>query len=153
MTMQHLFFQFHGRIPRRIFIFGFLFLFCLQVGSSYLLLKIVGLSVEDYLRRVTPQTLTFDLLANVIFVWPNLAIGIKRLHDIGWPGSGYVGVYGGLLLIYLLGVMGVYTDNPNESSSFWSSIAVMGLASFVFFVVMVFVPGKRGANQFGPDPL
>ncbi len=150
MTVQQLFFQFDGRIPRQLFILGFLFLFCLQVSTSVVLLHIVDLQVDLYLKKVTQQTLGFDLLANAAFIWPNLALGVKRLHDIGWYGTAYVVVYLGLMLLYLLGFLGAFSDNPAENISFWQLVFMMGTASFILFLLMVFLPSKEGPNKFGP---
>lgn len=153
MTMNELFFDFSGRIPRRLFIIGFLFLFCLQVGASYILLQMVGLTLEEYMEKVSRNTLIFDLVANGLFLWPNLAIGVKRLHDFEWSGRLFVLVHIGLMVTYLIAVLGAFGDLPGESSNYWAIVRVLGLASFVFFIAMLFVRGTSGNNQFGRDPL
>lgn len=149
MSVQHLFFNFDGRIPRQIFILGFFFLFCLQISTSVVLLYIVDLPIDLYLKKVTQQTLGFDLLANLLFIWPNLAIGVKRLHDIGWSGAGYVMIYSGLMLIYLLGFLGAFGESPGEVARFWQLIYLLGFSSFILFLLMVFLPGTKGDNRFG----
>ncbi len=153
MTMQQLFFRFEGRIPRQIFILGYLFLFCLQVGSSFFLLRLSGLTIEDYMKQVTQATLGFDLMSNLIFSWSHLALGIKRLHDVGWSGMSYLAVYCALMLVYLMALMGVFSITPNENSTFWGMVSLLGMASFVFFAIMVLLPGVKGDNGYGSDPL
>ena len=153
MTLYQLFFQFYGRIPRKLFIFSFLFLFCLQISAASWLLQFTELTTQDYIKRISPKSLGFDLMINVLFIWPQLAIAVKRLHDIGWSGLGYVVLYLSLLLLYFLGLTGAFTSAPQEHSGFMGSVAILGLASLVFLVMMVFIPGVRGDNQFGPDPL
>ena len=153
MTMNELFFDFSGRIPRKIFILGFFFLFCLQVGVSYMLLKMVGLSLESYLAKVTQQTLLFDLVANGLFLWPNMAIGVKRLHDFGWSGMIFVMIHVCLMVTYLLAVLGAFTENPGENSNYWGIIRVLGFGSFVFFVAMLAMRGTVGNNRFGGELL
>lgn len=151
--MHKLFFQFDGRIERKLFIFSFLFLFCLQIAAASWLLQFTELTTQDYIKRISPKSLGFDLMINVLFIWPQLAIAVKRLHDIGWSGLGYVVLYLSLMLLYFLGLTGVFSSAPQEHSGFMGSVAVLGLASLVFLVMMVFIPGVRGDNQFGPDPL
>jgi len=153
MTMQQLFFGFNGRISRQIFILGYLLLFCLQVGTSLFLLRLSGLTVEAYMKQVTQVTLGFDLVSNLIFSWSHLALGLKRLHDIGWTGMGYLAVYCGLMLVYLFALLGAFSITPNENSTFWSMVSLLSMASFVFFVIMVLLPGEKGHNGYGPDPL
>lgn len=151
MTVNELFLGFSGRIPRKVFILGFLFLFSLQVGVSYILLQTVGLTLEEYLKKITQKTLTFDLIANGLFLWPNLAIGVKRLHDFGWSGRLFIFVHAGLILAYLLAVLGAFGPDPGESRNFWTMVRILGLASFAFFVAMLFVRGHRGENDFGRE--
>lgn len=153
MTMQWLFFEFRGRINRKIYIFAFLFLFCLQIGSSYLLLRLMGLSIQTYLAKVTTYTLTFDFISNLIFFWPTLAIGVKRLQDIGWSGGGYFFVYSALILTNLLGALGTFSASPGGSTEFKSLVGMLALGSLAFFVIMVFFPGSKGKNGYGAEPL
>ena len=150
MTMQQLFFQFDGRIPRQLFVFGFFFLFCLQVSVSVVLLHMVGLPMDVYMKKVTQQTLGFDLLSNAAFIWPNIALEVKRLHDIGWCGGGYALIYLGLMAVYLLGFLGAFSNTPGDAPIFWNFVVLLGFASFALFLLMVFVPGMKEGNRFGP---
>jgi uncharacterized membrane protein YhaH (DUF805 family) len=150
--MNELFLDFNGRIPRKIYIVSFFFLFCLQVGASYILLQLVGLTLEEYMQKVSRKTLTFDFVSNGLFLWPNLAIGVKRLHDFAWSGRLFVIVHGALMLVYLIAILGAFGETPGQSANFWGVVRVLGLASFVFFVAMLFVRGTDGNNQYGRDP-
>lgn len=156
MTIQELFSQFKGRISRKIYINSFLFLFCLQIGISYFLLQSMGLTLETYMKKVTPHTLSFDFLSYAIFFWPTLAIGVKRLQDLGWSSGGYIILYTALVLMHLLGALqafGIFLSDGAVSSGFKSMIGMLGLGSLAFFVIMVFFPGTQGDNKYGADPL
>jgi uncharacterized membrane protein YhaH (DUF805 family) len=59
---------------------------------------------------------------------PSIAVTVRRLHDIGLTGW----VYLGIVIAGLLPLIG-----------FIASIA---------FIVMMFIPGNKHANQYGPDP-
>lgn len=152
MTMQQLLFDFEGRIPRQWFILAFLFLLCLQFSTSIVLMHMMEISPEAAWNKITREKLGFELIANAPFIWPNVAIGVKRLHDIGWFGAGYVFVYVGLMVLYLLGFLGAFSDQPGENASFWQFVMMFGFASFILLILMVFVPGSKGDNRFGPQP-
>lgn len=153
MTINALFLDFNGRIPRRLYILGFLFLFCLRSGISIMLLKAFGVTLDEKLTKITQQTMVFEFFVTTLFLWPNMALGVKRLHDLGWSASYYWVVNLTLSGVYLMAAVGAFTQTPSENAAFLTCINFLALASFGFFVVMLALRGTNGENRFGPDPL
>lgn len=160
MTLSWLFFHFHGRIPRKIFILASLLLFFLQSALSFVFLNMVGVSLEDfqsledYKREVLPHLIPLNLISSVVFLWPNLAIGVKRLQDIGWSGRVYGLLCVSLLLLYVIGVMGASGsgDAAPINLGLLSLINLLVLGTYVFLIIMIFWPGPKERNRYG-DPL
>jgi uncharacterized membrane protein YhaH (DUF805 family) len=128
-----------GRISRQEFWLG-----CLTVVAVLWLIVRPAMSVlDDYARSVEPplspddleQVRQFPLLVAALFaMWPLTAIYAKRLHDLNlsawwvvlYPASGLVCHFAGI-------------DNP--------------VVAFVISYAIGFIPGVKGANRFGDDPL
>lgn len=105
-------FSFDGRIRRRMFVAAELG----WVGTALvaqLAFDLAGGGVDDELWMLP---LLF------VYLWSNLALHVKRLHDIGWPAT------------YLAGIF------------------VPGLGPLAYFLVGALARGTVGPNRFGPDP-
>jgi uncharacterized membrane protein YhaH (DUF805 family) len=62
-------------------------------------------------------------LVNLALAWPFIAVSVKRLHDFGFSG-------------------------------WWVLVnLVPAIGSLATLIANGFVPGNRGPNRFGPDPL
>jgi uncharacterized membrane protein YhaH (DUF805 family) len=88
---------------------------------------IVALVAGDYWEEVTLGYLSasyiFLIRADVLLFWPWFAVMAKRLHDRGKSAW--------FLLILLIPILG----------PLW------------LFVEVAFLPGQKGDNRYGPDPL
>lgn len=114
----------NGRCSRKFYwIFG-IFLPYLVLGAALSLVDNLDWSHES--RRATM----------LLFVWPMLAMQIKRWHDIGFPGWF-------VLLILIPPIIGV----PEMIIEF--TPLIIGLPG----IIIGFIPGNSGTNSFGPDPL
>ena len=65
-------------------------------------------------------------LASII---PSIAVGVRRLHDMNYSGWIY-------LAVVLLGI-----------------IPLVGTLVQLAFIVVMCLPGTKGPNKYGPDPL
>ena len=74
-------------------------------------------------------------LASILMLWPLVAIYVKRLHDLNLSGW-WLLVLPAIML--LAGMAGIER---------WS------LATWLGVIVLGFVPGVRGDNRFGVDPI
>ena len=107
---------FSGRARRAEYWYFVLFYLLISLGIC-LLEWVVGLSGDD---RRGPLSLLFDL---GLFL-PSLAVGVRRLHDIGrsgwWLLIGLVPIVGWLVLLYFLVTEGdrgpnAYGPDPKAS--------------------------------------
>lgn len=146
---QHAMLSFDGRLRRSHFWIGFLIIFGANVVLGWI--PILG------------------WLISLALIWPNLAISVKRLHDMGKTGWLVVAPY---LISFALLIAGMvimfggmaaggmapdyYEDNPA------AALAVMGPAFGVFalsflvglaFLLWVgLTDSQPGDNRFGPNP-
>ncbi|MBB5746678.1 DUF805 domain-containing protein [Brevundimonas variabilis] len=114
-----------------------------------------------------PILLGFVLLAAAALLIPNLAIQVRRLHDVNrsarWMGLMLPGI---LAPIVLLGsairlVEQVTSSMPADaviaaqmgSLGTFGVIWGLGITCNVILFVMLLMPGTKGSNRFGPDPL
>lgn len=151
MTMSHLFWEFNGRIPRKLYILSSLFLMFFGGGLSYFLSPFFGLTLEEYLGGITLKTLSFNVIMNGLFFWPNLAIGYKRLHDLGFSGKLFGALYISILILYCLAALGSFSDDPLKNETFVYINFIFTFILFIFLIFMIFMRGSRRENQYGPD--
>lgn len=141
-----LFFSFNGRIRRSHYWIGWAIVF-----------------VASLILAVIP----FLNVLGLLFYWPHLAIGVKRLHDMGKTGWLIAIPYVVQIAaaIYLFGSVGfaVFADPDRlENMPPEEALALMGpgfgalMLSFVvalgFWIWMGVAEGKQGTNKYGPDP-
>ena len=108
----------------------------------------------------------------LFFLWPSIAISIKRFHDrdmSGWWVLLPLGVLiGGLVLLMALGLGGVLAsfsaaslDDPPAASGAMVGAGLLYLLVYLLVVAGValfqivqlyFLPGTSGPNRFGGDP-
>ena len=139
--------SFEGRTRRSHFWIGWLI--CLGLGVVAGWIPILG------------------LLISLALIWPNLAITVKRLHDMGLSGwlaaiPYGVGIVAGVGSIAIMG-MGAFM-NPaaleNEDpamimATFGPAFGILGLAFLVgigFLLWIGLTDSKPGPNKYGPNP-
>lgn len=108
---------------------------------------------------LTINNWTFMLLA-ICLMLPQLAVSVRRLHDIG--KSGYHLLWFSLayfaLIIVAFTSMGnmINTDIYSATSIAFMVTLIIGylglLVWSVFFLVWFLTNGNRGENKYGPDP-
>lgn len=105
----NLLFSFKGRVPRKVY--WYYILACILAASVIYFVNISEDAKEIYINTVT-----------ILFVWPSLAIQVKRWHDIDSSGV--------WIFINLAPIIG----------GVWALIA------------NGFIRGTRGDNFYGSDP-
>ncbi|MBW8637902.1 DUF805 domain-containing protein [Hoeflea sp. WL0058] len=118
--MRWVFLGFSGRLGRLPFLLGYLFV----TAVGFVILNQVRLADEDSIRQGT-WALLF-IAYGVMSVWSVLALVVKRLHDIGFPGPLSImlfvpfinlGVFLGLCLWPGAAGANAYGDEPNRPKS------------------------------------
>ena len=128
----------NGRLPRGTFVIAvvasFVVLLALVIGVS-------GLAALNENYNGTPKGAEVLLIP---FNWVMIALGAKRLHDLGWTAwLMAIPVLVGAALPY----MGLGLGDPI------TTIVLNGLGALACLLPLGFVRGTEGPNRYGPDPL
>lgn len=149
--MTAFFFSFSGRIANWPYLLGFVFLLVIRVLLTIGLIKIYGLELADYLSKDTAVYLEVEAIVNGLLFWPLLALGYKRLHDLGLSGK----VFGLSCLFYLLvvffGSQGL-PDQPMQSIWFLFALLISFSIRACFIIYLIYQPGEEQVNRYGPPP-
>jgi uncharacterized membrane protein YhaH (DUF805 family) len=144
---QKLLFSFEGRTRRSHFWIGWLI--CLGAGVVAGWIPLIGFFIS------------------IALIWPNLAITVKRLHDLGISGwiaaVPFVANIVGFVMIFVTVGASVFmnaTALENEDPAailalIGPAIGILGLlllVNFGFLLWVGLVDGKPGSNKYGPSP-
>jgi uncharacterized membrane protein YhaH (DUF805 family) len=152
--MQRVFYvllSFNGRIKRRTWLVFFFVILAAEYCCALLFRNAFhisgpvgtgqGLFSADYLGDMG------GLLAGLIFLWPSLALDVKRWHDIGTSGY-YTLIYNApTLAIYAAGLTEA-VDVPEPQAS--RLMTMLALVFLVYFIILAARKGTSGANPYGP---
>jgi uncharacterized membrane protein YhaH (DUF805 family) len=101
------------------------------------------------------------LIVTLIFGLPIVALGVKRRHDRGNNGYDFMVFYAIVIVLDLLQALGLgYTtlevasgvSMPVPSMPLTIINMLVGIYGIYLLVVLGFLRGTPGANQYGPDP-
>ena len=105
-----------------------------------------------------------EMIVSLLLFWPSIAVSIKRFHDRNMTGWWYLIL---IILMIAAGLAGVFIgvamgaelgdietmSNAELLVAVWPAFVGMGLVGLYWFVVQMVLPGTRGDNKYGPDPL
>jgi uncharacterized membrane protein YhaH (DUF805 family) len=132
---------FEGRLNRQRWWIGVIILAIIGIIISWILGAIFGTGLI-----MNPADATDP--AALIFAYPYLAIAIKRRHDRNNNGYDVIGFLILELLINLLNALGLALGMLS---------GLLGIILLVYaiylLVVLGFLKGTAGPNNYGPDPL
>lgn len=145
-NFQHVLFSFNGRIRRQHFWIGWLI--CLGAGVVLGWIPILG------------------TLLSIALIWPNLAISVKRLHDMGQSGwlivipwiAGIGGVIAAFMSVGVAALSSGYvnTDDPAAVLAIigpmFGILSIVALIQLGFLLWIGITDSQRGENRFGPNP-
>ncbi len=144
---KHLFLSFEGRTRRSHFWIGWLV--CLGLGVVFGWIPLLG------------------FFLSIALIWPNLAITVKRLHDMGHTGwlaaiPYAVGIVGTMVAFTMIGATAIMNatalENEDPAAIFALIGPAIGLFGLMFLVGLGFLlwigltDSQRGENRFGPKP-
>lgn len=144
---------FSGRINRVSWLVYFLALAAAESAAANLLASVLGDNVP--VAGSNPLEAYFadraGFAAALIFLWPSLAIDVKRWHDIG--GSGWLTLIAyspafAMFLVEELKRAGAIPPTPVPS-------ALFSAMAFVFLIYIMLLGARKGraaANRFGETP-
>jgi uncharacterized membrane protein YhaH (DUF805 family) len=133
-----LFFSVNGRISRQEFWLGY--------AGAFVVFMLVNLKLADivffvrhanvaYRDEIEFGVLMAKFFAAAILVWPLTTIYVKRLHDANLSG----------VWLFALGGVSFFATRMNIDP--WNVIFSTAI------VAVGLIPGSRGDNRFGTDPL
>lgn len=141
-------FNFNGRLRRQHFWISWLILLGVSVVLGWIPL--------------------LGAVISIALIWPNLAIQVQRLHDMGKSGWLVLIPIAGVIIgsIMMIGSVGTAiftnpqafeTEDPAAALSLLGGmlggLAVMFLVGLGFLLWIGLSEGQKGENKFGPDPL
>lgn len=168
-----------GRISRKSWWLGVLGIAVVNILISFLILPFIGVSMmpdmaalmsgSDVDTAALSQSIAdgvrrsawVSLILFVIFAYPVYALSIKRRHDKDNNGMDviiYLGLTALVMLIQALGI-GLETTTIGEltipTTAMWLNVILFALGIFGIYLLVVlgFLKGTDGPNQYGPDPL
>ena len=133
--------NFSGRASRSEFWYATLFIFLASAATGM---------VDGALR-----TSLFQGLFGLAVLLPNIAVQVRRLHDINRSGWWLIGLFcpGGFLVGLGVG-LGFASRSPGGTAvTFMTLGGVAFLASYVLLLVWLCTRGTQGPNRFGANPL
>lgn len=170
-----------GRIGRQSWWIGVVILIVINIVISFLILPLAGFSMMPNFAALMADPNNVDaaamaaavtsairtagwisLIMFLIFLYPSAALSIKRRHDKDNSGLDvwiYYGLTGLTLLVQALGlfttVVEVMPGVPMAQPALPLVILqiVLGIYGIYLLVVLGFLKGTAGPNQYGPDPL
>ena len=147
LDWQKLLFSFEGRTRRSHFWIGWLI--CLGAGVVAGWIPLIGFALS------------------IALIWPNLAISVKRLHDMGHAGwlvviPWAVGIVGTIAAASMMGISAFSNAAALEEGDpaailgllgpALGLVAVVGLVCLGFLLWIGLSDGQRGDNRYGPNP-
>jgi len=148
MNILRWFFSFHGRVGRRVFIFGYLIVAALFFAIGWPLMSVItGVQVTGVhtLNITGAHTIYLMYTLYIICFIANFSLAslvVKRLHDMGPSGVLAFGVISAnVMSAYIVGKIPL---NWVLLAEFWTLIL------FICFLMLVLYPGEQKDNAYGP---
>jgi len=145
MGFGNLYTSFDGRIGRKQFWIGFIPLVLVMTAILFLSLFAVN-ETDQWVFRLN------KFIVMLIFMYPLMALGVKRLHDRGRPGYVVWIFFIPWFLHQITNLLEITGDNLNLNSLDLIFISINLAISIWFFIDLGCLRGERRTNQYGPDP-
>lgn len=144
---QKLLFSFEGRTRRSHFWIGWLI--CLGIGVVAGWIPLIGFVIS------------------IALIWPNLAITVKRLHDMGMSGwvaavpfvaniVGFIMMFVTLGASFFMNATALENEDPTAIMALlgpmFGILGILFLVNFGFLLWIGLSEGKPGSNKYGSNP-
>lgn len=139
------YFDFEGRAERREFWFWFLFTWAGSIATGIMDAAIYDTSIEE--------VGLFGALFLIATFCPNLAVMVRRFHDInrsGWWILWFILIYIGVVVV-MFGIGGLVGGSAGGFFFFLGGLGAVGV--FIWWVVWMATKGTAGHNHFGAPPI
>jgi uncharacterized membrane protein YhaH (DUF805 family) len=146
MNLGNIYTGFEGRIGRLQFWVATILVILIILAILFASLWIVGESDLTVIRLNR-------LIITLVFLYPLLAVWVKRLHDRNRPGYMVIVFLVPWLLHQIMNLLGVTGDPLLLTSIDLVFIGVNIVIGIWFVVDLGILRGTKGTNKYGPDPL
>jgi uncharacterized membrane protein YhaH (DUF805 family) len=75
----------------------------------YALVSLVAVPLDRFLGTAAGEVGFFDLVSRIALTVPFIAVGVRRLHDVGWSGWWLLTIVPSTVLAFMKG-----NDGPND---------------------------------------
>jgi uncharacterized membrane protein YhaH (DUF805 family) len=141
---------FSGRARRSEYWFFFLFCMLVNFGTNL---------VQGIITAAAHVPVPIAGIVSLGLFLPQLAVGVRRLHDVDWSGwwlgAGYLLSFV-MLAVWVVDALQPRSDFTQLFSSPVGVTAILLTAGAIGYGIMLFVltvlSGTPGTNNFGPDP-
>ncbi|MDE0408861.1 MAG: DUF805 domain-containing protein [Alphaproteobacteria bacterium] len=132
--------QFYGRARRKEFWYFVLF---------YTLFAVPFSIVDEYLLGIP----ILGTIYNLAFLIPFIAVGVRRLHDMGRSGW-WMLFYTGLIPSWIVDAVVRFSgDASDETFLVFGISSIVGLVAAIVLIVFMVRKSQPGHNRYGSDPL
>ena len=140
-----------GRAPRAEFWWWFLAVIILSVVAR-IIDNIIGM-------KMVGEYGPLSLIVTAALLVPNIAVGVRRLHDTNRTGWWILAPVGPYCLAFVLGgaamVGGAATGNAAgmmAGAGIAGILMIIGAVCALLLLVFYCLPGTPGDNKYGPNP-
>jgi uncharacterized membrane protein YhaH (DUF805 family) len=177
MDFKALYLSTEGRISRQTWWIGAIILAVINVVVTLVLLPLVGMGMPDMgklaaagsdaaaisaaVGAAVQGAAWGSLVIFIILAYPAYCLSVKRRHDKNNAGRDVIIYFAVSFILVLIQALGFgYTMGdvggvplPQPSMLYMLVGIVGGVFGLYMLVVLGFLKGTSGANDFGPDPL
>lgn len=143
MTRNEFLFSGKGRTSRK----DYWLKYVLPMLGVMLVVVLVGVALYLAMEEAAiPILAIIGIPLYIVVLWIGCAVSARRFHDRGMSGW-YVALF-----IAISIVCNVLAALPNEMIVLIGSVVSL-IAGIIQFVILGCLPGQKGPNQYGDDPL
>ncbi|MGO9172866.1 MAG: DUF805 domain-containing protein [Rhodomicrobium sp.] len=147
--VAYVLFELNGRIKRVTWLTYFGALLIAETSAEFLFRWLFDFPAADSSSPAAYFDDSAGLLAGLIFLWPSVAVDVKRWHDIGQSGWLTLIAYGPLFALYVL-ELGFAGTAAISEKAVTALTSLMGLVFLVYLILLAARKGTPAANRFGP---
>jgi uncharacterized membrane protein YhaH (DUF805 family) len=151
--MKRLFFTFEGRMGRKSFWTGSIFLFLVMLAGFLVYLAIVGYDTVMNAPTGSRSSAIVSFMISLILFAPWLALLVKRLHDRGKSGWWSAVFLAPEYTYQFLDAFGVTGGFGRFNMVDYTVGGLYAAVTLWLLVELGFLKGSTGENAYGPDPL
>jgi uncharacterized membrane protein YhaH (DUF805 family) len=148
VDLRTLFTSPQGRIGRAAFWLGMLILLCVEAMLRLTLgVPFTPTPSDPFLVRL------LSFLIDVVLLYPEVVIVVKRLHDRNRPGDLVGWLIIPLSVLLITNLLGMSGDPEHMGLVETLLVIATSVIALAFLIDLGFRRGSDGANQYGPDTL